>query len=125
MNILIADDDAFLQKSLSFHLMQAGHHLSVAANGQKALEMLEKNRNIDVIVCDVNMPVLTGPSLILTLKRLFPGRMPKVIVVSGLKEGADFLKKIEIKYDHFFEKPLNYDEFNKVIAAIDSQHVKI
>ena len=118
MNILIVDDDPFLQKSLSFHLMEAGHHLSIAPNGQKALELLEKNRNIDVLVCDVNMPVLTGPSLILTLKKYFPSKLPVIIIVSGIKEGKDFLNKIDIKYDHYFEKPLDFTKFINTIEEV-------
>jgi CheY-like chemotaxis protein len=125
MNILIVDDDPFLQKSLSFHLMEAGHNLSLAPNGQKALEMLEKNRNIDVIVCDVNMPVLTGPSLILTLKKYFPAKLPVIIIVSGIKEGKEFLNKIEIQFDYYFEKPVDHNKFIKTLEEVQLTRIKV
>lgn len=121
MNILIVDDDLFLQKSLSFQLLEAGHTVSIAADGKAAIDLIEKNRNIDVLVADINMPVLTGPSLILTLRKYFPSRMPLIIIVSGIKEGEEFLKKIEVKHDHYFTKPLDYQAFLKVIGQIDQQ----
>lgn len=119
MNILIVDDDPFLQKSLSFQLLEAGHTVSLASDGKAAIDLIEKNRNVEVLVVDVNMPVLTGPSLILTLKKYFPAKLPLIIIVSGMKEGEEFLKKIDVKHDHYFNKPLDYKAFLNLIGELE------
>ena len=118
MNVLIIDDDVFLQKVIGLMLTGAGHQVSIATNGQEAIDCIEKDREIDLIVCDVMMPVLTGPSFILMLKRYFPEKMPVIIVISGVRDGEDFLHKIDVKYDYFFKKPIDQDAFTKVISEI-------
>ncbi len=118
MNILIADDDEFLQKSLSYYLLQAGHTVSIAINGQAALEAIEKNKNIDALICDVNMPQLTGPGLILTLRKFYPQGLPKIIIVSGIKNGKEFMKQLEIPYDLYLEKPLDAAKVEELKAKL-------
>jgi CheY-like chemotaxis protein len=115
MNILIIEDDLMVRKALSHTLLEAGHTVSVATNGQEAIALIEKNRIIDVVISDVMMPVLTGPSFILHLKNYFPKKMPHVIIISGDKVGEDYLQKIEIPYDHFLSKPIKTRELLKVI----------
>src|SRR3954470_599144 len=106
MNILIIEDDLMVRKALSHSLLEMGHTVSTSTNGQEAIHVIEKNRAIDLILCDVMMPVLTGPSLILMLKNYFPKNLPAVIIISGDKVGEDYLKKIEIPYDFFLTKPI-------------------
>lgn len=118
MNVLIIDDDVFLQKALGFTLSGAGHQVVIATNGQEAIERIEKSREIDLIICDVMMPVLTGPSFILMLKRYFPEQLPVIMVISGVKDGEEFLNRIDIKYDYFFKKPIDQEAFVKVISEI-------
>ena len=117
MNILIIEDDLLVRKALGHTLLEAGHTVSAAANGQEAIAMIEKNRVIDLVICDVMMPVLTGPSFILQLKNYFPKNMPKVIIISGDKVGEDYLKKLEIPYDHFLAKPLDHNQLQKVLKS--------
>ncbi|HQQ94298.1 MAG TPA: response regulator [Bacteroidia bacterium] len=119
MNTLIIDDDLFLQKALSFGLLESGHTVTIAGNGQEAIELIAKNRGFDLIFCDVMMPVLTGPAFLLMLKKFYPKSLPTIVIISGVKDGEDFLKKIEIKYDHFLHKPLDLNEVKKLLSAIE------
>ncbi|MGH7177906.1 MAG: hybrid sensor histidine kinase/response regulator, partial [Tepidisphaeraceae bacterium] len=59
--ILVVDDTRFFQKLVSEHLRSQGHEVMVAANGREALEVL-KSGNFDLVVCDVEMPVMDGLS---------------------------------------------------------------
>jgi CheY-like chemotaxis protein len=122
MNILIIEDDLMTRKALSHNLLEDGHTVSIAANGQEAISVIEKNRIIDLVICDVMMPVLTGPSFILMLKNYFPKKLPSVIIISGDKVGEDYLKKIEIPYDHFLSKPIDPQELKEVIAKLQKAH---
>lgn len=118
MNTLIIDDDLFLKKALSFNLLELGHTVAIAGDGQEAIKMIEKNRNFDLIFCDVMMPVLTGPGFLLMLKKYFPKKMPCIVIISGVKDGEDFLKKIEIGYDYFLKKPIDMPELRQLVNAI-------
>lgn len=118
MNVLIIEDDPLMSKALSHYLLEAGHTVSSAANGREAIDGIAKKADVDLVICDVMMPVLTGPAFILMLKKYSPHGLPKIIVVSGVKQGEAFLKKIEINYDHFISKPVDFDHLNKVVNEI-------
>ena len=118
MKILLVDDDFFFQKALSFFLLDQDHSVLFARDGQKAIEKAEKNGDIDMVICDIDMPVLMGPEFILRLKELYPQKRPVIIIVSGLKNATTFLETRKIEYDHFFEKPLNLEVFVQSLGEI-------
>ncbi len=121
MNILIIDDDPFVKKALSFNLLEDGHSVTIAGNGEEALSIIEKNRNIDLIFCDVMMPVLTGPTFLLMLRKYFPHGLPAIVIISGVKDGEEFLHKIDINYDFFISKPLDMEHLNKIVKKVDEK----
>jgi len=59
LQLLIIDDEPAIRQILSSAASNAGHTVSVAANGQEALERLSKG-DIDVAVCDIRMPDISG-----------------------------------------------------------------
>ena len=59
LQVLIIDDEPALRQILSKVATNAGHSVSVAANGTEALERLNKG-DIDVAICDIRMPDMTG-----------------------------------------------------------------
>ena len=121
MNILIIDDDVFVKKALSFTLLDSGHSVAIAGNGEEAIAHIEKNKNFDLILCDVMMPVLTGPTFLLMLKKYYPQGLPAIVIISGVKNGEDFLHKIDIRYDYFMSKPLNMEQLNNIVHEIDEK----
>lgn len=118
MNVLVVDDDVFFQNLISHDLLSQGYVVMIAENGQRAIEMIERNKNFDVVICDVNMPILTGPSFILSLKRIFHKQLPTIIIVSASEDGEAFMKKIEIPFDYYFKKPVDMGAFNKALKVI-------
>jgi len=124
MNTLIIDDDIFLKKALSFNLLELGHSIAIAGDGQEAIDLIEKNQNFDLIFCDVMMPVLTGPSFLLMLKKHFPKGLPCIVIISGVKDGEDFLHKIDVQYDYFVKKPIDMPQLRELVDKINSSRKK-
>jgi two-component system chemotaxis response regulator CheY len=60
---LIVDDSATMRQMVSFTMKDAGFNVLEGANGQEALHRVEGQR-VDVIVTDLNMPVMDGITLI-------------------------------------------------------------
>lgn len=58
--VLIVDDSNAQRMVLKMSLEGAGHTVLEARNGQEALEMLRKTAQVNLIVSDVNMPVMNG-----------------------------------------------------------------
>lgn len=61
--ILIADDSQMIVKVLGFMAKKAGYEVLSATDGNKAWELLD-GRNIDLLLTDLNMPVMDGVKLI-------------------------------------------------------------
>jgi two-component system chemotaxis response regulator CheY len=68
-NILISDDSNSMRQMLTFALGAANYNVVEAENGLQALE-LAKNHRFDLIITDVNMPLLDGLSLVRELRTL-------------------------------------------------------
>lgn len=78
--ILLIDDDEAMRETLADCLDSAGHTVSQAENGKKALQLLE-NSTYDLIVTDVFMPELDGIELIQILGD--KDNQPPIIAISG------------------------------------------
>ncbi|SDG75017.1 Response regulator receiver domain-containing protein [Dyadobacter soli] len=74
MRILIADDNMTLLGSLAGLVSSFGgvEIISQHTNGQQVLDALESDPTIDLVVSDLQMPVMDGIELTLRLKELFP-----------------------------------------------------
>lgn len=67
--ILVVDDSGTVRQQVSMALKQAGFAIVEAADGREALAVLESNRGIDMVVCDVNMPNMNGLEMVENVKR--------------------------------------------------------
>jgi CheY-like chemotaxis protein len=86
--LLLIDDD-FTTRELTSHILAAdGFRVAVARNGAEALERLRGPERPDLIVLDLNMPVMDGCSF---CERLREGesRVIPVVVLSGLPDAAE------------------------------------
>ena len=78
--LLIAEDEANLRLVLQKELQRLGYRVHVAADGEAALRKLEES-NVDVLLCDINMPRMDGMEL---LRRVHERpNPPEVIMLTG------------------------------------------
>ena len=66
-NILAVDDSSSMRQMVSFTLKGAGHQVVEAQDGQDALNKA-KSQQFDLIITDVNMPVMDGITFIRNLR---------------------------------------------------------
>ncbi|MBS2026983.1 MAG: response regulator [Deltaproteobacteria bacterium] len=97
-DILLVEDDPDIAELVQIFLEGAGHHVRLARNGREGLERLEE-RLPDVVVMDVEMPVLTGPQMV---ERMFVENMGRdnipVVVVSAAMGLSAVAKRIGTPY---------------------------
>ena len=116
-SILIIDDEPEVAQMLADILAAQGHKVVTAESGEKALSLIEGQR-FDVILSDVRMPKLDGPSLYAALERKDPALLRRTAFVSGdtLSPSARvFLQRVQRP---FIEKPFNLEEVRGLIAQI-------
>jgi len=117
MDILIVDDEPYIQRSLSFILRKEGFEVDVASNGEEGLEKAKTLRP-KIIFLDVMMPRLNGFSTCRAIKNdealkdcyvvMLTGKGQEVDRAQGLKEGAN----------EFVTKPFSPREIVAMVRAI-------
>lgn len=63
ISVLLVEDDAAIRELVAWMLEDAGYRVHLAADGEEAIEQLEALDRVDVVVSDVNMPVMDGLEL--------------------------------------------------------------
>jgi len=128
MDVMVVDDSAFLRKVISDLLVKMPEvNVSLQArNGKQALELLA-NQSVDLILLDVEMPILNG---IETLKQIKAKYDIPVVMLSALSNKEVTIEALELGADDFVEKPTNImvigqewaRDFYEKLVTIYSQH---
>lgn len=69
MHILVVDDDPLAGTLAAAILEEEGHVVVLAENALEAMEQIHSLDNIEIIVCDLNMPLMSGLELFAELRR--------------------------------------------------------
>lgn len=114
--ILVVDDEEPIREMLKTILERAGHRVVTAANGQEALEVAdEEGQDLDLVILDINMPLLSGREAFNRLRGKIPGI--KVLIASGL----DLDPRIDPllrEADGYLRKPFYLDELLAKVSEI-------
>jgi two-component system chemotaxis response regulator CheY len=116
-NILAVDDSASMRQMVAFTLKGAGHTVTDAADGQQALN-IAKTGSFDLVLTDVNMPVMDGITLTRELRALPNYRFTPILVLTT-EAGTD--KKSEGRAagaTGWLVKPFNPDQLLATVKKV-------
>lgn len=106
-HVLVVDDEENMRHMLSLLLQREGYVVSLADEGARALEILEKDPP-DIVLCDLRMPGMDGMEFVEECQRR--GRTPTIIMMSAYGTVNTALEAIKKgAYDYIF-KPFRPDE---------------
>ncbi len=111
--ILLVEDEEGLRALNARGLSSRGYTVLVAGNGVEALEVLESEGAVDLVVSDVVMPEMDGPTMLKELRNRYPNI--KVIFVSGYAEEAFAKSMPEGDPPAFLAKPFT---LKQLVAAV-------
>lgn len=118
MKVLVVDDSVTMVMSLKTTLTMNGFEVETANNGQAALDKLNAGIKPNLIVTDINMPVMGGLEMIGKV-RAMPGL--KFIPILTLTTESDNTKRDEGKRagaTGWIVKPVSGDDLIKVIKKV-------
>jgi len=108
ITVLAVDDDNMNLKIVELMLTDLACRLLKAENGQRALEIMEREPNIDVVLLDIEMPVMNGFETIKLIKESLVLRdIPVIVVTSGATEVT---RMLAMGANDFISKPYNLEE---------------
>ncbi len=125
LKVLVVDDCELTRLLLSKQLTGFGHEIETAADGQDALDALNRNTP-HIVITDWEMPRLNGLDLCRSLRQARNGRRIVVIVMSGHDSQNDLEQAFEAGADDYIIKPVTSKHLgahlNKARATLTKRH---
>lgn len=113
--ILLVEDEDMVRAVAERALTRAGFDVTVASDGDIGLEIVQGGAEFDLIVSDVVMPAMDGPSMIREIRKLRPA-MP-VLFMSGYAE-EQLRNEIGIADVHFLPKPFSVQQISDKVGSV-------
>ncbi len=113
--ILVVEDEPAIARVCSMTLAGEGFEVHIAANGSLANDILDSDRDYDLIIIDIRTPVMNGKQLYKSINEKHPELADKVIFTTGDILGGDtegFLKKSGRMY---LSKPFTPEELKAAV----------
>lgn len=102
MRILLAEDDLDMQKILKIYLEKEGYQLTIASDGEEALDYIV-NEKFDLAILDWMMPKKDGMELCEDIRRM---AIPiKILMLTAKNTSIDELKSLTAGADEYISKP--------------------
>lgn len=120
MRILIVDDHAYNRELLRFILEDEGHECVEAENGKIAVDMFVEDKDIDLILMDVNMPEMDGITATQHIVEARNERYITIIFVTALDNADVLVQCLDAGGDDFVPKPIN----EQVLMSKVNAHVR-
>ncbi|WP_111706176.1 CHASE domain-containing protein [Lutibacter citreus] len=114
--ILIAEDEEvnyLYLETLIKDVLKLDCEILHAKNGQEAVEYCKANENIELVLMDLKMPVLSGYEAVEKIRKFLPN-LP-IIAQTAYSTIEDKEKAILMGFNDFLSKPINFDQFEMLI----------
>ena len=102
--ILIADDEGEIRDLLRLYLEKEGYEVLEAANGEETLQVLQKHKDVAMLLLDIMMPKKDGFHV---LKELRQNSNLPVIILSAKTSDNDKILGLDLGADDYIAKPFN------------------
>lgn len=118
LDILLADDEPSIRLTVADGLRDAGHHVTTAADGQEAMNLIQENV-FDVVVSDIRMPKIDGMTIFRHLRTEHPETA--VILMTAYATVSDGVTAMKEGALDYLTKPFDIDEINLRIARFNER----
>jgi DNA-binding NtrC family response regulator len=107
VNILLVDDEKPFVETMKKRLTKRDFSVATAFSGQEALERLEENRDIEVVILDVKMTGMDGGETLRRIKSIFP--LVEVVMLTGHATVESAIKGMKLGATDYLLKPCDID----------------
>lgn len=113
MHVLIVDDDQAVAECCRRVLEMEGMTVRMVGDVNSALQVLEEETSVDLVLTDIKMPGREGYDLIPAARRIHPSL--RILVMTGFQTTTSRLRSVESGADGWIGKPFSPDE---LLAAV-------
>jgi two-component system, cell cycle response regulator CpdR len=113
--VLIADDEASMRALVARAIAMDGHETVTAQDGAEALEILvREDGNFDLLLTDIEMPVMDGIALALSVARDFPGLT--ILLMTGFADQRERASNLNALVHDVITKPFSVANIRTAVA---------
>jgi CheY-like chemotaxis protein len=118
--IIIAEDDPISRIIISKAVESMGYVAIQTANGAHALELVESNPEVSLVITDISLPDLDGRDFVKTLRGKPETSTLPVMIISGVVSYAQIIEVLELGASRFLPKPIDIKEVKRLIPKLIS-----
>ncbi|MDQ8203872.1 response regulator [Pelagicoccus sp. SDUM812003] len=115
--IITVDDSPSIRQMVSLALMQAGHKVLEAADGQEALDVLQRSQ-AQMVITDLNMPRMDGISLIKRLRALPAYKYVPIVMLTTESQQEKKMAGKSAGATGWIVKPFTSDQLLGVVKKV-------
>lgn len=115
MKVLLLEDDVALSDIVGEHLKDRGFDVTLAYNGEEALDFLVENK-YDLALLDINTPNMTGLEVLRTIRE-YKNNTP-IIIVTAYQDTKHLKEAFENGGDDYIKKPFDLEELDQRINKL-------
>ena len=119
--ILIVEDDLDSFSLLSKYLIKTDVKILYSPNGAEAIETIKNNKNIDLVLMDINLPVMDGYDATREIKKIRKD-LPVISQTANAMLG-DRKKSLDAGCDEYMAKPIRRMELFNTIQKVMAKHI--
>jgi CheY-like chemotaxis protein len=113
--ILLIDDELMLLLSMQ-RMLDSEYQVDIAVGGKQALDAIDNTNNAyDLIICDINMPDVTGIDVYLYIHKNYPGIEDRIIFMTGAVLSDEITEFLTRNKNKCISKPF---ESQKLLTTI-------
>ena len=115
-SVLVTDDESNIRLTVRSALETDGYAVTEAADGRAALDAVRRDPP-DLMILDLNMPVLDGMAVLEQMKDL-AGRRPRVVVLTAYGSIPTAVRATRLGAADFLEKPVLPDDVRRCVRGV-------
>lgn len=116
--ILVVDDSSLIHQMYRLVMSRYKCEIIDAMNGQEALDILSQQNDVQLILLDINMPVMNGVQFLEKANQSgLPQRIPVVVISTEGKE-EDTIRGLKLGARGYLKKPFNPSDLYNLIEKI-------
>jgi len=106
-HVLVADDEPHIGRIIKMKLEQGPFRVTLAYDGQEALDVLEAQPDIDIVLLDIMMPNLSGLDVLARIRSTDRLKHLPCIILTAAGQEAQHQKAMELGATEFLTKPFS------------------
>jgi len=111
--VLLVEDQKYNLLVLKMMLEKLGITVIPAKNGQEAVNICSENKNIDLVLMDLKMPVMDGYKAMIEIKKTNPDM--KIIAETAYALSEDRRKILDAGFDDYLPKPIKPEKLDELL----------